>query len=410
MSTPVPLAALALAALASLGCADGGGDAVADALPEWALHEELRIGSVDDPDQALTSIGQVMVGPDGRVYVSQPQDAMVRVFDRTGAAAGVIGTRGQGPGEFRSMAAMGFLGDTLWVSDRGARRVSRFAADGTFLTSATWLTPSWQADGTMFMASPPQVILPDGSALAVPGRMVTVGSTSGGMQAVEPALVRSAPVVRMDTTGQITDTVLWQRRRAGSTIFTFQGQQLAFQLPLNDAPLVAVAPDGTGAVEVERELPPDPDGPVFTTRRITPDGDTAFARAYPYTPVPMRDEHVRRLAEDLSERYNRAGPGPSAAQIEGAWRSAGFVPESLPPVTEMAVAQDGTIWLRREEPPPGEPAVWEILDGTGAPIGTVRLPAGQRVATAADGILVVTERDELDVPYVVLYRTERAGG
>jgi len=51
---------------------------------KWTVHEQLRIGSVDDSAQALTRIGDILLGPDGRLYIAQPADLTIRVFDGEG--------------------------------------------------------------------------------------------------------------------------------------------------------------------------------------------------------------------------------------------------------------------------------------------------------------------------------------
>ena len=48
-----------------------------------------------------------------------------------------------------------------------------------------------------------------------------------------------------------------------------------------------------------------------------------------------------------------------------------------------------------------------MLDNGGELLGTVRLPASQTVLNAQGDLLVVTELDELDVPYLVVYLVQR---
>jgi len=384
-----------------------GADAARDEAPgvaEWSIEEVVRIGSVDDPAQALTEVGVVMLAPDGRIHVAQPQDVVVRVFAPDGSAEGVIGRRGEGPGEFRSVrGGMWFRGDTLVVGDITNDRVSKFAPDGTFLDSREWPTTSWfvsEPTRRGYMISVPEVMLPDGSGIALTAGMVAGG---GPPQAQAPALMRGFPVVRFDTAGTILDTLAWQQYRAGRTLLNFEGRPLGMAVPVNDGALVAIARDGGGAVVAERTLPPGPE-PAWLLRRIATGGDTAFARSIPYTPVPLPDAYVTRLAEERAAAYSRGAPGLTGAQIEGAWRDADFVPETLPPVTELVATQDGRIWVRREEPAEGQSARWEVFAADGELRAVLRLPARQQVVAARDGLMVALELDDLDVPYLVVYR------
>jgi hypothetical protein len=79
----------------------------------------------------------------------------------------------------------------------------------------------------------------------------------------------------------------------------------------------------------------------------------------------------------------------------------------LPPVTYVAVGQDSSIWLRREEVS-GDSAVWNVLDPSGEAVGTLRLPSGQTVVAAKGDVVAAIELDDLDVPYVIRYRLHRS--
>ena len=120
-----------LVAAGPVACADLG-SAGPRPVPEWSATVELRLGSVDDPETALTSVGSVLAGADGRFYVTQPQDNTVRIYGKAGELLGRFGRQGDGPGEFRGMSAMGWWAggkDTLWISDFQTRRVNLFLAD-----------------------------------------------------------------------------------------------------------------------------------------------------------------------------------------------------------------------------------------------------------------------------------------
>src|SRR5690606_39868424 len=67
--------------LVSCGGAASDEDSFVEDLPQLTLTEELRIGSVDDPDAGFSQIGGVTIGPDGSQYVIEQQDYQVREFD-----------------------------------------------------------------------------------------------------------------------------------------------------------------------------------------------------------------------------------------------------------------------------------------------------------------------------------------
>jgi hypothetical protein len=127
------LSMLATCALAACGPQDRAADLAS--LPLQTAQVELRVGALDDPVYALTWFREMEVGPDGTMYTLHPLEQVVRVFDAEGTARGTIGRRGDGPGEFQNAAAMGWVGDTLWVLDYQGYRFNQFDPAGTFLGS-----------------------------------------------------------------------------------------------------------------------------------------------------------------------------------------------------------------------------------------------------------------------------------
>src|SRR5688572_5978595 len=176
--------------------------------PEWLAEETLSIGSVDDPEQALVSVGGVRLGADGRIHVVQARDYQIRVYGPDGQLLTRIGRQGEGPGEFMSINGIGLRGDTLYASDFRLNRLSFFAPDGTFLTSQQW-APQRIAGGPVqggtvaFITSAPQVLLSDGSGLSEPGMRVAV---SGAAPPRAPARVATPRVlVRVASDASVLD-------------------------------------------------------------------------------------------------------------------------------------------------------------------------------------------------------------
>lgn len=121
-------------------CGEPASDSVrhVDELTPLGYTEELRIGSVEDPDLGFSQVRQVRVTDRGDVFVLDAMSRDVRVFDSDGELLRVIGGPGEGPGEFASPVSMGLLGDTLWVADVRNRRMTWFSAVGDLL----WTTPT----------------------------------------------------------------------------------------------------------------------------------------------------------------------------------------------------------------------------------------------------------------------------
>ena len=99
----------------------------------WTLKEVRQIGGGTSTDTlGLDGIWDLAVDSRGRIYIAQSRTASVAVYDSVGQFQGELGHRGDGPGEFRFPSKLAIdAGDSLWVMDLGARRVSVFRPDGS---------------------------------------------------------------------------------------------------------------------------------------------------------------------------------------------------------------------------------------------------------------------------------------
>jgi hypothetical protein len=127
----------------------------------WQLDPEpvLQIGprADADPKYDLLRIRGGTLLPDGRIVVLTAGTHEVRIYDAQGEWLLTMGRTGDGPGEFRTPAALFLTGDTLFVPDGIASRLNLFLTDGTVLPSRPFvssesgsrITPSGRfADGT----------------------------------------------------------------------------------------------------------------------------------------------------------------------------------------------------------------------------------------------------------------------
>jgi hypothetical protein len=122
----------------------------------------------------------------------------------------------------------------------------------------------------------------------------------------------------------------------------------------------------THAVVVDRSIPGPGSPPAFTVHWVTMQGDTVRSRAYDYDPIPLRGEWI----EDALRRQAEAVGPLEGVQVD---REAFFLPPWLPPVTDVHVGADGSVWLRREDVPGTSLVRWEILGPDGERVGAVDL-------------------------------------
>jgi hypothetical protein len=369
----------------------------AQQVERWNVREQLRIGAVDQPDQALTRVGDVLLGDDGLIYIAQPDDQTIRVFKSDGQLVRTIGRAGKGPGEFEMLFAIGFLGDTLYATDQALRRVSMFTSAGDLIRTYDLATPLI-ASAPRYSYSPtvPKTLLPDGTALVWPS--VSVAWLAAGKDRI--------PLWRFHIDRLSLDTIAQAEYEVPNAIITHEGRRLGIAKPFPDAPLHSFLADGTGVLIVHRKVPPRQRPATFHIAKVNLLGDTVFHRAIEYDPVRLPDPLIAEAVSAIHERLSRRSPAPSERDILAGLREGGHLPEALPPVTEAASGLDGTIWIKRERTP-AQRTQWQIFDAAGAPIGSVELGRNQSVKLVAGATLVVTELDDLDVPYVTIYRIEK---
>jgi hypothetical protein len=388
------LAALAVVMAGCAGSSDGG-DFV-DALPHFTIDEELRIGSVDDPDVGFSSITAVTVDQAGRVFVLERQEMAVRIYDDDGILQTKLGSRGEGPGEFQFPSAMGLIADTLWVSDVMLRRVSLFTPDDGFIYSFPMTTVEIETVPGLAARLVSQDPRPDG--LLNTTWMIPVLREM-------PDDSFWLPHARMDRDGTVIDTIQLQRYGfAQRERVDVGGRTLSVPSGPSSHPLFIDA--GDDAYVIERPVATSADAAEFTITRIAGIADTLFHDTLGYRPRPFDATAIDSVIAAAVASYRQRND-PDADAIAAAFR-AGFSPPAFhPPIGSGRVGEDGTLWLERHDA--GGPVIeWLLVAADGEPRGILELDRGTVVHWSDASILWAVARDEFDVPWLVKYRLRPA--
>lgn len=386
---------------------------------EWQLEETLGLGSVGG-EVVLSPLYDLDVGPDGRIYTIQSWDYQVLLFQPDGRPAGQIGRAGSGPGEFAAPPRrLGWLGDTLWVSERFTTHF--FHADGTPVRQVSFRIPM-DEEGSVFAPGTP---LTDGTFL--PWRSVTDRQERF-------MLARRAPLRRLSASGEIVDTVATiERHLVEYTIHRendsrgfgmLQAHPLAPSTTESWLPVVADA-DGSAVVFIGN-VQEDDDQPTFDLLRIDIAGDTLLHRAVPYVPLPVTGEERELMRERFAAAQagdftpDRLRPPWGTRDAERRRQIAGDAitfPALHPPVRRIVTGSDRSIWLLREAwPRPSD--LWEVYDEAGNLEGSVRLEetrSGERnsrlyVFHASRRQVWGQISGALDVPHLYRYDVRRGCG
>jgi hypothetical protein len=390
-------------AIAALGaCAGGtaggggGGAADIDSVPVLTIRRDLRVGSADSPDAGFSRMGALTVGPDGLVYVEERQDRQIRVYDPSGRRLRTIGGKGDGPGEFQSLRALGFKGDTLWVSDPSAERITLFSPVGDVLGTIRTRGVSLRIDHRAEVVEQGSYLLADGrigftftSARAGPGQML-------GLR---------VPDLVSDRSGQALDTVGWEVLPSlGRRTIKLAGRPVVVPGPSSDSPFLVHL--SNGRVEVDRKAATDPDSAILIVTRTGPAGDTLYRREYRYRPAGFSPAFVETLVGEQAH-WSARSTGLDSVAVARAIHSALDLPRFQAPVSLVRVGADGSVWLRREDD--GGPTFgWVVLDPQGDAIGRFELPRSVTILWARMGELYGSDVDSLGVPWLVRYRVAGA--
>lgn len=355
----------------------------------WTVEPVVTIGAAEG--EAELQFGQIVaiaVDRSGRIHVLDQQASNVRTFDPDGAFVRTIGRKGSGPGEIQNAAGL-FMGtgDTLFVADIGARRVSRFLTDGSeagsFPLSLTNGIPiRW--DGT------------EGGTLVAQLRPFTGGPGAGA-----PAIGESDVVVSMGSDGSLGDTLLTMP--AGETIqFRGPGQAPRIQV-FAPEPIWALAPDGIWfGINNEFRVSRYSNGEL--TSVITREGAG--------NPVTEADE---RMLMRAIERVMRASGQVPPAAIEQVMQSV-EIGDNFPAFLQLRAGPDQSLWVQKfadlsglsdEERAELNPLTgfgsdtWEVFDDQGRYLGDVEMPKKFQPLLFRQDMVYGVWRDDLDVQYVM---------
>lgn len=361
---------------------------------EWTATEDLRIGSVDDSESAIARVGSLAVDSGGRIYVSQPVDGTIRVFDAEGNHVGTFGRPGDGPGEFRQVSQIGIFADTLYASDGTAGRVTLFSLDGRVLGTLPLIPHGLDED---WLPLAPMRLGPGGMALALPGFLPVLRDPTADYRWL---------LLHIDRSGEIVDTaaLVVQPSERSIVLRSPFGPQMMPQ-PLRVPVLPLISADGSRVGIARGGGTTGRNATTFGVTVLSSIRDTVWSRSYAYEPIPISPSIVDSTVAATVGRLNRE-VFPDRADAERQIRQGMSLPNDLAPVSGGVFADDGDLWLRREEVP-GQDQRWTVLDSVGAPVARITLPRGLSVEVVRSSTLWGVETDELGVPYVVRYTITR---
>lgn len=346
----------------------------------------LRIDAVAE---GLTEIGSLVVGRDGVIMITQPQDFRVLVFDRAGRRVASIGRKGGGPGEFQAIRGVGRFGDGFWVEDPVLRRFTIVGANFGVSRIVPYPILAVPQGGTRGWAQTmPRALRRDGSVIFT-GRLQGEG-TLPSWHPQSPA--EGAYVFRVSETGAFLELLA---RHATPVCHAQITETRKATIPYCAEPLTAFSPDG--AISLVVDVGVQSARNTRYSMRIVGAGRPVPAEASisfePLAiPPSVADSALRARAALL-----RIDPSEFLRRMKA--------PSYYAPVVAAILANDGSAWL--EETRVGREHRWVARDPLGKVTRRVTLPGNARLVAVESGVLWAVEMDGDGLEHVVSFRVDQ---
>jgi hypothetical protein len=363
--------------------------------PEWQVRLDIRIGTVEGPGPTFGQIAGMAVTPEGTVLVIDAQARQVLEFDSLGNLVRRFGAAGQGPGEFWSPAYVGLLQGLVWVTDESQRRVTYFTREGEPVRTTSLRLSAEMHPQRLAMARGPI------------GLKHYVAPVSMSAMAIPDWHEDRLPIVKIDEAGRVVDTLAFSRLSNSVLVVRHPDRPwsgLVAPQPFATRTHWAILPDCTGILVVDVRQ----DDPAIIIVEISERGDTVWSKTHPFSPTKIPARQLEAVRADLTEKVlNARGPGAATA---GAARrlldQALHVPPHLPTVTDLVVAENGDVLLRREPRKDEDPQRWTLFSKEGEMVADLAIPSGVFVRAASKRHLWGILLDEWSVQYVVRLKIE----
>ena len=308
----------------------------------------------------------IRVGPEGRVYVVETSAHLLRIYSEKGELVRKVSLGSDSVGAPGPLAAVGWLGDSLWISDPDPLEIRLFNPVGVPLPSP--------AETTLTIDNDPD---------RVPGQVLLFSDHS--------LLVERSPSGRSVAEGYFPQLLLLHVSKSGAGIDTLRAIRMehaavAFydpatditaigSQPFNDASRWAMESDGDALLVVDQEATTAAGRSAYRVSRLLPSGQAAFSRTYTCEAVSLSDS----IADEAVNRVVAMVGFEESIQL--AVRSRLYFPRNLPPVKTVIAGNDGSIWIQRETPRRGV-SRWDVLNQKGEMLGQVVVPGAGSVVAA----------------------------
>jgi hypothetical protein len=323
------------------------------ATPEWIIGDE-RDGT---PLHRVTGVARLS---DGRIVVLNSGSSEVLFFAPDARSVTSFGRRGNGPGEFRSLASIAVLpGDTVAVYDRLANRIT-LISPSVELAASTAVHPTLTGD-TRYLGR-----LADGAHLF--------------SHDVRPT-AQMAPGTTVREHG----------------VFVIYGADGMPQRTVLEAPGSEIVPITRGPTVQVLQLP-------FGKSRVAAlFRDTLYVAVSEEFTIRVYDASAGNLIRRLERSFEAERVTPADREPYGTEQFPGLqLPLVKPALRHIHVDRSGRLWVE-EYPGPSSSRHWSVFDGSGRWVRSVVVPRELNVHVVTEDHVIVTTRADDDSEQVHVY-------
>lgn len=337
-----------------------------------AVEEVFRIGEEDD-DLVFGNVASIASDASGRIYVTDFQSPVVRVFSRTGALIATIGGPGEGPGEFGDVEEVAVGPDgKIYVWDGWLLRLSTFEerSGGEFEFSE--MVSIAAHNGQV-----PYALLGVGTE----GIVFVYSTPYGFCDECRNTGARSLNAMLVDQNG----------RAVGKPLVTLPSNE-RIEVVRQDGVTVNPKPFGnTSTITMSASgmlYSGWSDAINIRARSLSGDWQKTFKRAY--TPLPVTRRELNAAIEEWSREEREA------------LRKSG-TPRTRPVFKNFIVDDNSRIWVQTSAAAGEVTAECIVIGPDGADVAAVSLPATLTLKTIRGGKAVGVLQEKGSGPVIVAY-------
>ena len=360
--------------------------------PAITLTKELVIDGVEND---FVDIWSIVPLSNGSIALSEAGDLRVRWFNSAGAPIYSTGRRGGGPGEFKNMARIGTIADSVWVYDATLKRFTVLSPKGsvirTFPTPLKAKPPKTdRSQMPVFTPVFPRGLRADGSIFAL--------LLSNEREAMGARYRNGSVYGIVDSTGTVRSiATIVTNKPSGIELRDDKGKVIASTgTPFYNAPLDAVSPSGHRYAIANADVDGDHAG-TFSLVLAGQNGQLLFNRRFKFEPEPIPRSVADSTVRERAKRLSQDNP-----ELAALFKSRVKIPPMYPPITGLTVGSDGSTWVRMRRTAAGLP--YYRISPAGVHTGTLFLPRGAFMVAATGTHVWLIELDEDDVQSAVRYR------